>query len=36
VGAGGGLVRHFGAPDWRMVVGVELFTQHLDRSHDGK
>lgn len=26
LGGGGGLSAHFGAPEWRMVVGLELFT----------
>jgi hypothetical protein len=30
VGIGHGLDRHFGAPEWRIVFGVELFGERLD------
>ena len=30
VGAGGGLDPHFGAPEWRVVLGVELFDHRAD------
>jgi len=29
LGAGGGLDPHFGAPEWRVIVGVEMFGQHV-------
>jgi hypothetical protein len=32
VGIGHSLVHHFGAPEWRVVVGVELFGQRLGRG----
>jgi len=32
MGIGHGLVEHFGAPQWRILVGVELFGQRQDRS----
>ncbi len=32
VGGGGGLSAHFGAPEWRMVLGLELFS-HDARDH---
>lgn len=35
LGAGGGLDPHFGAPEWRIVVAVELFNHGTDRDHDG-
>ena len=35
LGAGAGLDQHFGAPEWRVVVGVELFDHGVDRDHDG-
>jgi len=38
LGVGHGLVQHFGAPDWRVLLGVELFAQGSrpgDSSHDG-
>jgi hypothetical protein len=35
LGAGGGIIPHFGAPDWRVVVGIELFDHSTDRDHDG-
>jgi OOP family OmpA-OmpF porin len=31
VGAGGGLDAHFGAPDWRLVFGIEVF-DHVRKS----
>jgi OmpA-OmpF porin, OOP family len=35
LGAGGGLDQHFGAPEWRIVLAVELFDHSTDRDHDG-
>jgi hypothetical protein len=35
VGAGAGLDAHFGTPEWRVVVGLELFDHGSDRDHDG-
>jgi hypothetical protein len=35
VGAGAGLDANFGAPEWRVVVGIELFDHSGDRDHDG-
>jgi OmpA-OmpF porin, OOP family len=35
LGTGGGLDQHFGAPEWRVVVGIELFDHGVDRDHDG-
>jgi hypothetical protein len=35
VGAGPGLATHFGAPEWRMVVGFELFDHNMGR-HGGR
>jgi hypothetical protein len=35
LGAGGGLDAQFGAPEWRAVVGVELFDRGSDRDGDG-
>jgi hypothetical protein len=32
LGAGRGLDAHFGAPEWRVVFGVELFGQRADRG----
>jgi hypothetical protein len=32
MGIGHGIVEHFGAPEWRILVGVELFGQRPDRS----
>ena len=32
VGAGGGLSAHFGAPEWRAVVGIELFDHNTSRE----
>lgn len=33
--AGGGLDAHFGAPEWRMVAGIELFDHSTDSDGDG-
>jgi hypothetical protein len=35
LGAGAGIDAFFGTPQWRMVLGVELFDHHADRDHDG-
>ena len=35
LGAGAGLNPHFGAPEWRLVFGMELFDHHTDRDKDG-
>lgn len=35
LGVGGGLDARFGAPEWRMVLAVELFDRHGDRDGDG-
>ena len=35
LGAGGGLDAQFGAPEWRLVLGLELFDRGTDRDHDG-
>ena len=35
VGAGAGLNQYFGAPEWRVVVGLELFDHRTDRDRDG-
>ena len=35
LGAGGGLDARFGAPEWRMVLAVELFDHHGDSDRDG-
>jgi hypothetical protein len=35
LGAGGGLDARFGAPEWRMVLAVELFDHHSDSDRDG-
>jgi OOP family OmpA-OmpF porin len=35
LGAGAGLDAKFGAPEWRMVLAIELFDHHGDRDHDG-
>jgi len=35
LGAGAGLNPHFGAPEWRIVFGVELFDHSTDRDKDG-
>jgi hypothetical protein len=32
IGAGGGLDARFGAPEWRVVVGIELFDHHVARE----
>jgi len=34
MGIGHGLVEHFGAPEWRILVGVELVGQRPDRLQD--
>jgi OOP family OmpA-OmpF porin len=34
LGAGGGLDAKFGAPEWRMVLAIELFDHHGDRDRD--
>jgi OOP family OmpA-OmpF porin len=34
-GTGGGLNDHFGAPEWRIVFGIELFDHNSDRDKDG-
>jgi len=34
LGMGGGLDQHFGAPEWRIVVGVEIFDHGNDRDRD--
>jgi hypothetical protein len=34
-GLGGGIDPRFGAPQWRAVVGIELFDHHADRDKDG-
>ncbi|MDP9033585.1 MAG: hypothetical protein M3O50_02165 [Myxococcota bacterium] len=35
VGAGAGLNAHFGAPEWRMIIGVEVFDRSSDSDGDG-
>jgi hypothetical protein len=35
LGAGLGIDRNLGTPDWRVVLGVELFDHDTDRDHDG-
>jgi OOP family OmpA-OmpF porin len=35
LGLGAGLDQHFGAPEWRIVLAVELFDHSTDRDHDG-
>jgi hypothetical protein len=35
LGAGAGLNAHFGAPEWRFVVGFEIYDHHTDRDGDG-
>jgi OmpA-OmpF porin, OOP family len=35
LGAGGGLDQHFGAPEWRVVLAIELFDHSTDRDKDG-
>jgi len=32
---GGGLDQRFGAPEWRVVFGLEVFDHSTDRDHDG-
>jgi OOP family OmpA-OmpF porin len=34
-GVGGGIDPRFGAPQWRALVGIELFDHHADRDRDG-
>ena len=36
LGVGGGIDSSFGAPEWRILVALELFTRHSDRGSDGK
>jgi hypothetical protein len=35
LGGGGGLDADFGAPEWRLVFGIEVFDHASDRDHDG-
>jgi hypothetical protein len=35
LGAGGGLDAQFGAPEWRVVFGIEVFDHSGDRDRDG-
>jgi OmpA-OmpF porin, OOP family len=35
LGVGAGLDAKFGAPEWRMVLSIELFDHSGDRDHDG-
>ncbi len=35
LGAGAGLDANFGAPEWRVVFGIELFDHSVDRDGDG-
>jgi len=35
LGVGGGIDARFGTPEWRAVVGVEVFDHHSDRDGDG-
>jgi hypothetical protein len=35
VGAGIGIVPDFGAPEWRVVAGIEVFDHNSDRDNDG-
>ena len=35
LGIGGGLSAHFGAPEFRLVFGIELFDHNTDRDKDG-
>lgn len=35
LGIGGGLDARFGTPEWRAVVGIEVFDHHTDRDGDG-
>ncbi len=35
LGTGAGLNPHFGAPEWRLVFGIEIFDHHTDRDKDG-
>jgi hypothetical protein len=34
LGGGGGLDQHFGAPEWRVVVALEVFDHSTDRDRD--
>jgi hypothetical protein len=34
-GAGAGVDQHFGAPEWRVLIGVELLSREADRDRDG-
>jgi len=35
LGTGGGIDARFGAPEWRIVFGIEVFDHGTDRDHDG-
>jgi len=35
VGGGAGLIPEFGAPEWRVVFGIEVFDHNSDRDKDG-
>jgi OOP family OmpA-OmpF porin len=35
LGVGGGIDARFGAPEWRLVLGIELFDHSSDRDRDG-
>jgi hypothetical protein len=35
LGVGAGLNPHFGEPEWRFVIGIELFDHSTDRDKDG-
>jgi OmpA-OmpF porin, OOP family len=35
VGTGAGLDAQFGAPEWRVLFGIEIFDHRSDRDHDG-
>jgi hypothetical protein len=35
LGIGVGIDEHFGAPEWRIVFGIELFNHNSDRDKDG-
>ena len=35
LGVGAGIDAHFGAPEWRVVFGIELFDHSVDRDGDG-
>jgi hypothetical protein len=34
-GTGAGLSQHFGAPEWRLLLAIELFDHNSDRDKDG-